>query len=115
MHVSLGGERFLAEVGAQPRAPEVGGEAGQRLVELGSVVGGKPPSSRPVAAQATATTAHLQPQQHNKTPEMRRADSMSSVLRLIRVNARFCPAYACSSLGYDAARHGTSAQGGSLG
>jgi hypothetical protein len=34
VHVGLRGERFLAEVGAQSCAPEVGGEAGQRLVEL---------------------------------------------------------------------------------
>jgi hypothetical protein len=34
VHVCLGGECFLAEVGAQSCAPEVRGEAGQRLVEL---------------------------------------------------------------------------------
>jgi hypothetical protein len=38
VHVCLGGELFLAHVGAQSSTPQVRGETGQRLDELG--VGG---------------------------------------------------------------------------
>ena len=73
MHAGLGGESFLTQVGAQPCAPQVGGETRQRCSKLGVWSW-----SQGAIVQACSRSGN----RHNGTPVATTAQSVCESARL---------------------------------